>query len=216
MGVTRILHAAGNYRETLPLARLAEVDAIEADVWLRAGDVFVNHARPLGAIPYTLGSNGLRRTDQDRVNVAELLAAVEGCARLVLDLRSWFGDPAPDIMRALHPLRDRSHLLVSCESWAIADRLRVWLPDLQVAYSIRSEGQLRRFVQGRIGGGLPATSVMVRHTLLRAASEVRSLQRWADSVGVWTVDDVERARQLVDWGVDSVTSNELGVLAALG
>jgi hypothetical protein len=185
-------------------------------VWLRAGDIFVNHARPLGAIPYTLGTDGLRRHDEDRVNVAELLAAVEGCAQLVLDLRSWFGDPAPDVMRALHPLRNRSHLLVSCESWAIADRLRVWLPDLRVAYSIRSEGQLRRFIQGRMGDGLPPSAVMVRHTLLRSAVEVESLQRWSDGVGVWTVDDVERARQLVAWGVDSLTSNELGVLAALG
>lgn len=216
MGVTRILHAAGNYRETLPLARLAEVDAIEADIWLRSGDVFVNHARPLGPLPYTLGSDGLRRNDADRVNVGELLAAVEGCAQLVLDLRSWFGDPAPDIMRALHPLKDRSHLLVSCESWAIADRLRVWLPDLRVAYSIRSEGQLRRYIQGRMGDGLLETSVMVRHTLLRSAGEVESLQRWAAGVGVWTVDDVDRARQLVAWGVDSLTSNELAVLAALG
>lgn len=216
MGVTRILHAAGNYRETLPLARLPEVDAIEADVWLRSGDVFVNHARPLGPIPYTIGSDGLRRNDEDRVNVAELLAAVDGCARLVLDLRSWFGDPAPDIMRALHPLRDRSHLLVSCESWAIADRLRVWLPDLLVAYSVRSEGQLRRFVQGRIGGGLAETAVMVRHTLLRSGAEVESLRRWASTIGVWTVDDEQRARQLAVWGVDSITSNELSVLAALG
>lgn len=216
MGVTRILHAAGNYRETLPLARLPEVDAIEADVWMRSGDVFVNHARPLGPIPYTIGSGGLRRNEDDRVDVVELLSAVEGCAQLVLDLRSWFGDPAPDVMRALHPLRDRSHLLVSCESWAIADRLRVWLPDLRVAYSIRSEGQLRRYVQGRIGGGLVESAVMVRHTLLRAATEVESLRRWATTVGVWTVDDVGRARQLVAWGVDSVTSNELGVLAALG
>ncbi|MGE0230031.1 MAG: glycerophosphodiester phosphodiesterase [Dehalococcoidia bacterium] len=216
MGVTRILHAAGNYRESLPLAQLAEVDAIEADVWLHAGDIFVNHARPLGPIPYTLGTDGLRRHDADRVNVAELLAAVDGCAQLVLDLRSWFGDPAPDMMRILHPLRDRSHLLVSCESWAIADRMRVWLPDVRVAYSVRSEGQLRRYVQGRMGGRLPPTAVMVRHTLLRSAAEVESLRRWADGVGVWTVDDLGRATQLVAWGVDSVTSNELSVLAALG
>lgn len=215
MGVTRILHAAGNFRETLPLAALPDVDAIEADIWMRAGDVFVNHARPLGPLPYTLGSHGIRRLDRDRVNVADLLEAVESCAQLVLDLRSWVGDPAPDIMRALHPVADRSHLIVSCESWAIADRLRVWMPDVRVAYSIRSEGQLRRYVQGRIGGGLVETAVMVRHSLLRSAAEVESLQRWAGTVGAWTVDDVARAHQLVAWGVQSITSNELAVLTAL-
>lgn len=215
MGITRILHAAGNYRETLPLAAHPEVDAIEADIWLRAGNVFVNHARPLGPLPYTVGSDGIRRMEQDRVDIVQLLDAVDGCAELVLDLRSWVGDPAPDLARVLHMVPDRSHLVVCCESWPIADRLRAWLPELRVAYSIRSEGQLRRYIQGRIGGGLPETPVTVHHTLLCSAEEVVSLQRWAGHVGVWTVDDVARARELTAWGVHSVTSNRVEVLAAL-
>jgi hypothetical protein len=133
----------------------------------------------------------------------------------VLDLRSWVGDPAPDLVRILYPVRDRSHLIVTCESWSIADRLRAWLPRLRVAYSIRSEGQLRRYIQGRIDGALSETAVTVKHSLLRAPEEVESLLRWAGTVGVWTVDDVTRARELRDWGVHSITSNELAVLAAL-
>lgn len=216
MAVTRILHAAGNYRRTLSLAGHPEVDAIEADVWMRNGQVFVNHAAPLGALPYTIGSGGLRRIDRDRLDVAELLEAVEGCAQLVLDLRSWVGDPAPDLFRTLYPLTDRSHLLVSCESWAIADRLRAWIPGLRVSYSLRSEGQLRRYVQGRICGDLDQTPVMVRHSLLRTAEEVTALQRWAGVVGVWTVDEIARARELARWGVHSVTSNRVEVLGTLG
>jgi len=215
LSVTRILHAAGNYRETLPLAAHPHVDAIEADVWLRSGQIFVNHARPLGPLPYVVSSEGIRPEERDRVDVAQLLRAVEGCAQLVLDLRSWFGDPAPDLVRILYPLADRSHLVVCCESWSIADRLRAWLPRLRVAYSIRSEGQLRRYIQGRIGGAFPETPVAVRHSLLRSRGEVESLQRWAGTVGVWTVDDAARARELRDWGVHSVTSNDVRVLAAL-
>jgi hypothetical protein len=215
VSVSRILHAAGNYRETLPLAGHPDVDAIEADVWMRSGQIFVNHARPLGPLPYVISSAGIRRQEHDRVNVEQLLEAVDGCAELVLDLRSWFGDPAPDLVRILYPVQDRSHLIVTCESWAIADRLRAWLPRLRVAYSIRSEGQLRRYLQGRIGGAFPETAVTVKHSLLRAPEEVESLLRWAGTVGVWTVDEVARARELRDWGVHSITSNELAVLAAL-
>jgi hypothetical protein len=215
MSVTRILHAAGNYRQTLSFAAHPDVDAIEADVWLRSGQMFVNHARPLGPLPFVVSSEGIQREERERVDVAQLLAAVDGCAQLVLDLRSWVGDPAPDLVRILYAVPDRSHLLVSCESWPIADRLRAWLPGLRVAYSIRSEGQLRRYIQGRMGGGLPETPVMVRHSLLQSPEEVESLLRWAGVVGVWTVDDLTRAQELRAWGVQSVTSNEVDVLAAL-
>lgn len=215
MGVTRILHAAGNYHETLSLAAHPEVDAIEADIWLRSGSVYVNHARPLGPLPYTVSSAGIRRDHLDRVDVAHLLGAVDGCAQLVLDLRSWVGDPAPDLVRILYPVPDRSHLLVCCESWAIADRLRAWMPDLRVAYSIRTERDLRRYIQGRIEGSLSPTPVTVKHALLRSPRELEALQRWSGNVGVWTVDDHTRARELMDWGAQSVTSNHVEVLAAL-
>lgn len=216
MSVTRILHAAGNYRATLSLAGHPDVDAIEADAWMRAGKLFVNHARPLGPLPYVLGSHGIRRQERDEVDVARLLGAVDQRAQLVLDLRSWVGDPAPDLARVLSDVPDRAHLIVTCEAWSIADRLRAWLPDLRVAYSIRSERDLRRYVQGRVAGALQETAVTVKHTLLHSSEEVAALQAWAGSVGVWTVDDIDRARELVRWGVQSVTSNRLEVLAALG
>lgn len=215
MGVTRILHAAGNYHATLPLARHPMVDAIEADVWMRAGKIFVNHAAPLGPLPYVISSQGIRRQEEELVDIAQILQAVEGCAQLVLDLKTWGGDPAPDLVRILYDVPDRTHLLVSCETWPNADRIRAWLPDLRVAYSIRSEGGLRRYVQGRIAGDIAETAVTVKHTLLRSPIEVQALHRWADHVGVWTVDDAVRARELAEWGVQAVTSNHTEVLAAL-
>lgn len=215
MAVTRILHAAGNYRATLSLASLPEVDAIEADVWMRSSVLFVNHARPIGRFPYVISTKGIRRQERDAVDVRSLLDAVEGVAQLVLDLRSWVFDPAPDLVRVLYPVADRSHLLVTCESWTIADRLRTSLPDLRVAYSLRSEGDIRRYVQGRISGRLQETAVTVKHSLLHSPEEVAVLNQWAGAVGVWTVDDLERARELVSWGAASVTSNRLEVLAAL-
>ena len=215
MGVTRILHAAGNYHRTLPLAAHPMVDAIEADVWMRAGKVFVNHARPLGPLPYVFSRTGIHREEVEQVNIAELLEAVDGHAQLLLDLKTWGGDPAPDLVRILYDVPDRSHLLVSCETWPNADRIHAWIPDLRVAYSVRSEGDLRRYIQGRIAGDIAETAVTVKHTLLRSPIEVEALHRWAGHVGVWTVDDAARARELMEWGVQSVTSNHIEVLAAL-
>lgn len=215
MPVTRVLHAAGNHRALHPLAGHPAVDAIEADIWVRAGRVVAHHERPLGAIPLMLHEGGFRLPRRNPVRLDELLLAIGGGAGLVLDVRSWFGDPAPDVARALLLLPDRSHLAVTCESWQVADRLRAWLPDMSVAYSVRSERQLRRYLGGRMDGSIPETPVTVRHTLLHSPREVASLRRHAGAVTVWTVDDVDRAIELSAWGVDGLVSNRLTVLNAV-
>ena len=215
MSITRVLHAAGNYRDLHPLAQHPAVDAIEADIWVRSGRLVAHHERPLGAVPLLLHAHGLRFARATPVRLDELLRAVEGCATLNLDLRSWFGDPAPDVARALLPLPDHSQLSVTCESWRVAERLRAWLPDLAVAYSLRSERQLRRYVSGCMDGSIAETPVAVRHTLLHSASEVQSLRGRAGRVAVWTVDDIDRAIELLGWGVDEIVSNHLQVLNAV-
>lgn len=215
MPVTRVLHAAGNYRNLHPLAAHPAVDAIEADIWIRTGAIVVHHERPLGVLPLMLQRRGLRPPLANPVRLEELLEAVRGHASLLLDLRSWFGDPAPDAARALHALADREAVSVTCESWTVADRLHAWVPDLRVAYSVRSERQLRAFIGGRLDGTLPEVAVAVRHTLLRSADEVASLRRHAAGVAVWTVDAVDRAIELAGWGVDEIVSNQLTVLNAV-
>lgn len=213
MPVTRVLHAAGNYRDLHPLALHPAVDAIEADTWVRFGELVAHHERPLGRLPLMVHPRGLRRALTDPVQFGELVLAVQGCAALVLDLRSWLGDPAPDVARVLLGLRDRSHIAVTCESWKVADRLRAWLPGQRVAYTVRSERDLRRYLTGRVSGAIPEPApVAVRHTLLHSPGEVESLRRRAGHVAVWTVDDVDRAIELAGWGIDEIVSNRLQVL----
>ena len=211
----RVLHRAGNLLESLPLAERHEVDAIEADVWVRSGILVAHHDRPVGPLPVTLGPRGPHYSREERVNFEQLLSAVDGIAELIVDLRSWFGDPAPDVARALLPLPDRSNLRVTCESWTIADRLAAWLPDLRVAYSIRRESQLRRYALAQSRGELAPADVTVNHRLLRSRPEVESLRRWARWIGVWTVDEPDRVRELASWGVDAITSNSIEALAAI-
>lgn len=212
---TRVLHRAGNLRELLPLVGHPAVDAIEADVWVRSGKVVAHHERPLGPLPLTISARGIRLEPQQPVDFAELLEAVNGRAELVLDLRSWLGDPAPDVARGLLELPDRSHLHVSCESWAIADRLRAWLPDQHVMYSVRTERQLRDYIAGRMAGTREPVSLMMRHTLIHGPIGLESIRARAESVGVWTVDDPQRARTLARWGVDLIVSNRLDILGSL-
>jgi glycerophosphoryl diester phosphodiesterase len=210
-----VLHRGGNIRSSLHHARSAHVDAIEADVWVHAGQLIAHHDRPLRPLPFVLGPRGVRREPREPLGVHEVADGVEGHAALFVDLRSWFGDPAPDVARALLPLLGHLDVRVSCESWAIAERLRAWLPELPVAYSVRSERQLRHYFVRRLEGSLPPTAVAVRHTLLHSSVEVEALRAQAGWVNAWTVDDAMRARELGSWGVDAVTSNHSNVLAAL-
>jgi len=141
---------------------------------------------------------------------------VQGHSDFVIDLRSWFGDPAPDLARTLALQLDGfSHIHVTCEAWHIADRLREWLPGLNVAYSIRKPKQLRGFIRDVDAGRIRPTPVTVRHTLLRSPGVVEALRERAGRVGAWTVDDVERGLELKRWNVDAVVSNQLTVLNAL-
>ena len=117
MPVTRILHRAGNSRDLLDSPAHLAVDAIEADVWVHDHRILVHHDRPLRPLPISVGTSGIRRIRRDGIRLPELSEAVlANDAELILDLRSYFGDPSPDVVRELLELPDRSHISVTCFS----------------------------------------------------------------------------------------------------
>ncbi|MFN8638659.1 MAG: hypothetical protein U0360_04195 [Dehalococcoidia bacterium] len=216
MRVVRTLHGFGNAWPVMPLASDLPVDAIEADAWIVRGVAILQHARPVGALPLALHTRGLA-IGRGRATLTDLLAALAPERTLLLDLRAWFNDPAPDLYSALAQLSAGSSpdVVLTCESWGLAERLAAWMPERRIAYSVRSESQLRRYVEGRAAGALPPLGVAVRHSLLHDRGDLEALQRYAPRVAAWTVDDVARARDLAAWGVDEVVSNHIEVLAAL-
>ena len=212
--VLRILQGAGNFRDTLLLARHEVVDGISADLWVRDGEAFVHHARRLGPLRYTVSRAGIRRYDRDRIPVEVVLSAAEG-RLLVLDVRTESGDPAPEIARIVYPLHDRSRIVVACEERSLMDRLRAWQPDLPVAHALPTEGALRRYIQGRINGSLPPMPVIVPEALLHTPHELASLAARSASVGVRNVRTPARAAELAAWGADLIMAPTLDVLAAV-
>jgi glycerophosphoryl diester phosphodiesterase len=214
--VARNLHRAGNDLALLALAAHPAVDAIEADVWSIGGEIHAHHNQRLGPLPFTIGRGGIARLGET-VTLDAILSATSGHSNVVLDLRIapiLGGDPAADLVRALGDT-DRGRIRVTCENWSLADRVRAWAPDLAVAYSVRSENQLRAYLAARDAGSLDVVPVVIRHTLLHTRDEVQALRERAGRVGAWTVDDTDRALALVAWGVDEITSNRVTVLNAL-
>lgn len=214
MPLTRVLHRAGNRRELHHLATHPAVDAIETDVWLRSGRLIAHHDRPLGPLPFTLGRDGLRRIHEP-VELESLFEAVRDHAEFVIDLRTLIGDPTPQVTRILSVMPAHDHLRVTCENWGVADRLRAWMPELHVAYSVRSERQLRDYLAARDRNEIPPVPMVVRHTLIHTPDEVEAIRRRAGRVGAWTVDDIDRALDLAAWGLDDLVSNQVMVLNAL-
>ncbi|MFA7296212.1 MAG: hypothetical protein WC211_03370 [Dehalococcoidia bacterium] len=212
--VLRILQGAGNFRDTLLLARHELVDGISADLWVRDGEAFIHHARRLGPLRYTVSRAGIRRYDRDRIPVEVVMSAAEG-RLLILDVRTEGGDPAPEIARLVYPLHDRSRIVVACEDRALMDRLRAWQPDLPVAHALPTEGALRRYIQGRINSSLPSMPVIVPETLLHTRLELESLATHAASVGVRNVRTPARATELAAWGADLVMGASLEVLESV-
>jgi len=218
MSIFRILHGAGNIRDLLPLASHPAVDAIEADIWVRGESLVAHHDRPLGPLPFTIGKHGVHHEDKNPVDLEDIFGAIgapDPHAHLLLNLRSWLADPAPDLARKLLATSYLDHLAVSCEASPVADRLRAWIPELLVTYSVRYEQQFRRYMLEANLEDLPPRPVSIRHTLLHSAEEVRSLKERAGSVDAWTVDDVDRALELAEWGVTGIVSNNVTVLNAL-
>ncbi len=214
MTVTRTLHRAGN-RRALPPLTTQPIDAIEADAWIVRGRVVLQHARPIGALPLALHRRGVY-FESTRRSLDALLDELDPRLKLVLDVRAWVNDPTPDVFSALaRRPAEAATIAFTSETWAIADRLHAWLPDHASAYSIRSELQLRRYIEGRAAGTQGAMPVAIRHTLLHDASDVGALRRFTPRIAAWTVDNVERARALAAWGVDEIVSNRIEVLAAL-
>ena len=215
MTVTRTLHRGGNRRELFGLAADDAVDAIEADAWVIGGRIFAHHERPLHGTNVLVHNRGLRLPRGPAIELDDLLEATAGCCLLVLDVRSWWNDSTPELAALLSDAPPDARLALTFESWGAADRARAWLPVHAIAYSVRSETQLRRYIEERTQGRQDAVPLAARHTLLHDRAEVEALRRFTPRIAAWTVDDVSRALDLASWGVDEIVSNELEVLRAI-
>ena len=209
MPVTRILRADGDPASALAYAGHPAVDAIEVDMWVHDGELFARRKTALSRLP------GRPRAQDEPLDVRTLLGELAGRARLVLAVAEQRGDPAPEIARALHPLPDRSSIMLRCESREIVARLRAWLPDTDIAYSIGTERALRRHIADRISGDIEAGPLVLRHDLLHSRNEVEAARAWSGWVAAAGVDHTERARQLAAWHVDALSSRYLTVLVAV-
>jgi glycerophosphoryl diester phosphodiesterase len=231
----RIAHGYGNSRCHLALALEGPVDYIEADVWYQDGRLAVRHERKMGPLPILFdekpenpgergpGRYGLSlgrwyiKLQISALYLGDVLALAHGRRRVMVDVKGSRRSRESAFARALSQsvrLAGMGDAVTFCgQNWSVLRRLRLIDPDLRVHYSIGTERQIAAFNRIRRDETLRGVCL---HQGLVDARVVDTLKRRALAIWTWTVDDLARARELVDLGVDGIISNRLDVLGLLG
>jgi glycerophosphoryl diester phosphodiesterase len=202
-----IAHRSGNTLEGLRAALDAGVDLVEADVHAYRGRLEVRHLKSMGGLPY-LWDRGvlMHRRAYERVELGELIAALGGDARLMIDLKGVHPRLAGSVAQVLRDLAPDGALTVCTKHWGMLDAFDVPVRRVLSASNRRGLSRLRR----RLARG-PAYGVSVHRRLL-APDLVAELQRSTEVVMTWPVDTDEALADARRLGVDAVISKDLGLL----
>ncbi len=231
----RIAHAYGNRRDKIEAAASAQIDFMEADLWYRAGQVWVRHERRLGCLPLlydrwppgvdSVGPWALTvlprhyvRLDINPLRLTELLERTQGRCGLLLDLKgSYGGDGARAYAQTLARIlaqAQRQEQVIVCGQIAVLDEVREAAPHLDVRYSIEKQRHWQAFLQ-RLEADRPVRGVCMAREFL-SDEIVELLKERGLQVFCWTVDDAAEARRLLALGVDGIISNNIPLLERLG
>ena len=207
-----IAHRAGNNLKHLSEALAAGVDYAETDVWLHRGRLEVRHDKRLGPLPVLWSKRSLRPYWGRRLLLGEVLDAVRGHGRLLLDLKGDAEGLAPALAESIvsHGCEDA---VAFTGGWDHLDRLAALLPQAHRYYTTGTPGRLAglrpRLARGEIAGMAINSRFLTRAIVaeLRAAGVERMI--------TWGVVTREKARDVLAWGVSGVTADSLPLLAAI-
>jgi glycerophosphoryl diester phosphodiesterase len=206
-----IAHRFGDSLERLRTAIAAGVSYVEADVWYSRGQLEVRHEKTLGPLPFEWDRWYVRRRPSKPLLLREVFAALPPGVGIMLDLKGSDRRLAPTLLEALRAHGDANPIMASARFWRHLASLRGH-PQVILFHSVGTKGQLRR-VYPLLDGREP-DAICAHYRLLDAAT-VRALKQRATVVATWPVNDAERLRQAIDWGVDAVITDNLEVMRAL-
>ena len=206
-----IAHRAGNHPRALLEAQEVGVDLIELDVWLHRGRLEVRHLKTLGRIPLLWDRWRLVGAWRPRLYFEDLLREANPDVELMLDLKGREPGLGAALRDAMADWRPEAPYSVSSQRWELLDPF-LPLEHVRVVHSIGSQEHLAR-IRARIDAN-PGTGIGIHNELLSPA-RVEELRGLSDTLLTWTINTVARYRELVDWGVTGIISDELDVLRVL-
>jgi glycerophosphoryl diester phosphodiesterase len=230
-----IAHAYGNSRARLRTALDSPVDAIELDLWYRAGELWVRHEQRLNPLPLLvdrrmrshslpplslpLGKRLYARLDFNPLKLEEVLQMVAGSRTLLIDLKGSYRARqnlafAQTLVKTIRDHGAESWVTVCGQFWPVLDDVRKEAPDLEVRYSIERSYQWEKFMR-LLGEDARVCKVCIEHRFLNE-ERVRFIEERGVDIYCWTVDDPTEAFRLAAAGADGIISNDLELLARLG
>ncbi len=208
-----IAHGGGNSPDASAEALASHAAFLEVDLWVRRGRFEIRHERRIpGPLPLLFERWYLTPAPRHAYQLGDLLTACHGRAGVLLDFKNGAGE-APSLLReALTRFGQGVHVLASSQNWTILREVNVACPRIDCYYSIDTQEQLDLFHSVLEHDPLPM-GVSCRHSLL-TREVVASLHDAGMAILAWTVDDADRAQQLANWGVEAITTNEVGAIRA--
>lgn len=229
--VVRIAHAFGNNRGLLQQALNADVDMIEADMWFRGNDLRIHHEHHFRGLPLLIDQRMAThrpgrfavpvgkyvvRPDIGTIRLGDLLAAVDGRKRLMLDVKGRYKQPYLDryvetLVRLVREHNAETWATVCGQTYSVLHRLREVAPEIEVRYSVEQPYQWKR-LEALMEQGVRRICMSYRFLDEARADALTSA---GIQVFFWTVDEEATARSLVQRGADGIISNSLPLLAGL-
>ena len=208
----RIAHRGGNALKRLVAAERASVDVVELDLWLHHGRLDIRHAKSTGALPLLRDGWSLRPGRAGRLQLANVLDSAQPGTRLMLDLKGSNANLPRAAMNLMAERRPGEPYLVSSKVWDLLAPFRS-LPYVLAVYSCGSTGSLTQALHIARREGLPAVGA---HRRRLSPESVAELREHVPECFAWGVDDRRRARELIEWGVTGVISDNYEMLRNLG
>ena len=212
-GPAIIAHGGGNTIVRAEEFIEAGADYLEVDLWLHRGRFEARHERRTRWLPLLFEKWYLRRVPRAAYGLEELLdATAENQAGIFLDVKNGGQEAAVLLRRILRTHQHPARVVASSQQWRALRAMRELTPQVDAFYSIDVRAKLDLFLSV-VDRDTRPRGVSCRHGLLTERS-IRELHNRGLLVVAWTVDDLERARELVAWGVDGITTHNVAEMCA--
>lgn len=207
-GPALIAHMGGNTPAAARSAIEGVADFVEVDLWAHRGRLEARHERAMYPVPVWFEKWTFRRAPRQPFTLPALLVEAADRTGVFLDLKNSVPEAADLVRNALDEAGPGlPPVAASSQRWSILRRLRQVVPAVALFYSIDVPEKLDLFLSVADRDGEP-DGVSCRHSLL-SADAVCELRRRGLKVVAWTVDDLDRAAELVSWGVDGITTHRV-------
>jgi hypothetical protein len=199
-----VAHNSGGSIEAVLEALISGADIIEVDVAEIDGVLYSAHSPPL---PF-VGQRWFRGPSLARVWAASL-----GAEAISLDLKESSGTFIRVLIDFLDNRSPYRQVIISSREVSVLRALRPHVPEAILLLSVPDVRTLDRLRLDE-----PALRVIdgvtIRHTVLDA-DNVAWLTAQDLLVFAWTVNDLARVNELIGYGVDAITTDNLGIQALL-